>query len=255
MNQQTLYISQIRSASNNPRLDLGNLDELEASMQAHGLIQPITVRQVAPDDDGRAYEIVAGHRRFQAAQNIGWDHLTAFVMPDASDAFDVQEMHLIENVQRENLTPCELALAVGKLLKAKKRGGQAKLAKNLGKSPAWVSKLATIAKALPVPIPVHILAMTDIDKLYAWATKGTAKPAELTDEEEAAAKKAADEIEKIETNIAEAIDVEVDCVSYQKKGKAHVITLCLTDEQFAHYQLVLEYGTAEAKNIKNSNGE
>jgi len=87
-----------------PRRDFtaGELAELEASMRASGLLQPVTVRVA-----GEGYELVAGERRVRAARNIGWQTIPALVRQ-----FDQRQMltlALVENLQRADLNPIEEA--------------------------------------------------------------------------------------------------------------------------------------------------
>nr|WP_122012586.1 ParB/RepB/Spo0J family partition protein [Maliibacterium massiliense] len=74
-----------------------SLDELAASLDQVGLLQPITVRCSAP----RRFELIAGERRLRAAQRLGWTHIDALVL-DVSDQ-DAALLTVIENLQRENL--------------------------------------------------------------------------------------------------------------------------------------------------------
>ncbi len=94
-------------------IDDARLDELAASLQQHGLIEPLVVRRLGQGTD--RFEIVAGERRWRAAQRAGLKELLV-VVKDVSpkDAF---ELALIENIQREDLDPIELAEALDRLLK------------------------------------------------------------------------------------------------------------------------------------------
>lgn len=228
---QSISIASIRDAATNPRDAFNDIEELAASMTQHGMIQPVVVRPIPLDDQGHSHELIAGHRRIAAAKFLEWESVDAIISDDSGDKAEIMEKHLIENVQRDNLKPYELAQAIGQLLKVRKRGGQKKLAENLGKSPAWVSKLKTIADALPSPIPDNLKAIMDIDKLYAWATKSV-DGGELTEEEEEAAKKKADKLEELNDEIVEEFDMpgpkEIK-VSYDKNG-AFVVTFTFKDE-------------------------
>lgn len=97
----------------NPRqprvhIDEARLDELAASIRANGVIQPIVVRRV-----GDQFEIVAGERRWRAAQRAGLLKVPVAVRDVPDDK--LLEVALIENIQRENLTPIEEALAYRRL--------------------------------------------------------------------------------------------------------------------------------------------
>jgi ParB family chromosome partitioning protein len=101
------------------RFDDERLAELAQSIREHGLLEPLVVRRAAQDGSGAPgmdrYEIVAGERRWRAAQRAGLRELLV-VVKDVSpkDAF---ELALIENVQREDLNPLELAEALDRLVK------------------------------------------------------------------------------------------------------------------------------------------
>lgn len=108
---QRIPLSQIRPNPFQPRreFDAAELAELEASLKASGLLQPITVRR-----RGDAYELIAGERRMRAATNLGWPDITAIVRE-----FDDRTMlvlALVENLQRTNLNPLEEARGYKRLL-------------------------------------------------------------------------------------------------------------------------------------------
>ncbi|HKO27228.1 MAG TPA: ParB/RepB/Spo0J family partition protein [Solirubrobacteraceae bacterium] len=99
---QTIPIGQIRPNPFQPRKEFrpDELADLEASIKASGLIQPITVR---PAGDG--YELIAGERRFRAASRIGWTQIPAIVRQ--FDDRTVLTLALVENLQRADLNPVE----------------------------------------------------------------------------------------------------------------------------------------------------
>ena len=90
------------------------LDELAASIRAQGIVQPIAVRPLADTGGERRYEIIAGERRWRAAQLAGLQSVPV-VVHDVSDTAAVA-MALIENIQRENLNPLEEARALSRLI-------------------------------------------------------------------------------------------------------------------------------------------
>ena len=93
------------------RIDEARLDDLTRSIKANGVIQPIVVRRV----DG-GYHIIAGERRWRAAQRAGLAKVPVVVRDvPAGDERNVLEMALIENIQREDLNPIEEALAYRRL--------------------------------------------------------------------------------------------------------------------------------------------
>jgi ParB family transcriptional regulator, chromosome partitioning protein len=108
---QRIRLSRIRPNPFQPRreFDPSELAELEASLKASGLLQPITVRP-----RGDAYELIAGERRLRAASNVGWDEISAIVRD-----FDDRTMlvlALVENLQRTNLNPLEEARGYRRLI-------------------------------------------------------------------------------------------------------------------------------------------
>jgi ParB family chromosome partitioning protein len=100
-------IENLKANPRNPRRAYSDaeLDELVASIRERGIIQPIVVRQIAGENDG--YEIIAGERRWRAAQRAGLHEVPVAVI-DANDAQSL-EYAIIENVQRADLNPIEEA--------------------------------------------------------------------------------------------------------------------------------------------------
>ena len=90
-----------------------SLEELASSIREIGIIQPITLRQVATDK----YQIVAGERRWRASQIVGLEAIPAYIR--TIDDETVMEMALVENIQREDLNAIEIALAYEKLMEKK----------------------------------------------------------------------------------------------------------------------------------------
>jgi ParB family chromosome partitioning protein len=109
---QQLRVDRIRPGKYQPRqaMDPERLQELAASIKAQGLIQPIVVRAIA----GGNHEIIAGERRWRAAQIAGLAEIPALVREVTDHA--VIAMALIENIQREELTPLEEAQALQRLI-------------------------------------------------------------------------------------------------------------------------------------------
>ncbi len=110
--QDTLPIGDLQPGKYQPRtrMDPGSLEELAASIRAQGLIQPISVRPVG---NGR-YEIIAGERRWRAAQIAGLTEVPVLIRDIPDDA--ALAMSLIENIQRENLNPLEEAAGLQRLI-------------------------------------------------------------------------------------------------------------------------------------------
>ena len=102
-----IEIAKIHANPNQPRHDFNEeaLQELADSIKELGVIQPITLRKESDD----SYMIIAGERRFRASQLAGKATIPAYIL-NANDE-DTMEMALIENIQREDLNPLEIALA------------------------------------------------------------------------------------------------------------------------------------------------
>lgn len=129
-----------------PRMsfDAEALEDLTASIRTLGLIQPITVR---PLGDSR-YQIISGERRFRACQAAGMDMIPAFVR-SASDQ-SMMEMAIVENIQREDLDPIEVALGYQRLIE-ECRLTQEQLADRVGKKRASVTNYLRLLK-LPAKV-------------------------------------------------------------------------------------------------------
>ena len=111
-NAQFIPIDLISPNPSQPRLemDVVSLDELANSIREHGIIQPLILTK---DDDTDTYTLIAGERRLRAAKLVGLESVPA-VVRQASDQ-ERLELALIENIQRENLSPLESAQAYLKL--------------------------------------------------------------------------------------------------------------------------------------------
>ncbi|KMY52137.1 nucleoid occlusion protein [Peribacillus loiseleuriae] len=123
--------------------------ELAQTIHTHGIIQPIVVREY---DHGK-FEIIAGERRFRAMQKLGWETAPAIVK-DFNDT-ETASVALIENLQREGLTPIEEALAYGKLLELHQLTQEA-LAQRLGIGQSTVANKLRLLK-LPQEVQEAIL--------------------------------------------------------------------------------------------------
>lgn len=123
--------------------DPEKLKELAASLQRHGVVQPLLVKQ-----NGLRYTIVAGERRFRAAKLAGLS-VVPVVLTDA-DADTLMELSLVENIQRENLNPIEEAAAL-KLLMDQHDLTQEEVSERVGKSrPAIANALRLLSLTKPV---------------------------------------------------------------------------------------------------------
>lgn len=111
-NLRQLPIAQIQRGRYQPRQDLreDTLRELAESIHAQGVVQPVIVRPLSPD----CYELIAGERRWRAAQLAGLHEIPAVVREVSNQA--AIAMALIENIQREDLNPLEEASALQRLI-------------------------------------------------------------------------------------------------------------------------------------------
>jgi len=131
------------------------LAELTASIREKGLLQPIVVRRVGSD----RYQLIAGERRFRAAQRAGLERIP-IVVRDADDG-EALELALIENLQRENLNPVEEARAYQRL--ADEFGlAQEDIARRVGKSRSTVTNSLRLLQ-----LPAEVLAQLESGALTA----------------------------------------------------------------------------------------
>jgi ParB family transcriptional regulator, chromosome partitioning protein len=139
---QRLPVDLLQRGKYQPRIDMRpeTLQELADSIKAQGLVQPIVVRPISEGGAGqpRRYEIIAGERRWRAAQMAGLHEIPALVrhVPDGAAI----AMALIENIQRENLNPLEEARALDRLI-TEFDMTHATAAEAVGRSRAAVSNL------------------------------------------------------------------------------------------------------------------
>jgi ParB family chromosome partitioning protein len=167
-----LPIEQIHPDRANPRrtFDEAALEELAASLRNQGVLQPILVRK----DARGGYRIIAGERRWRAAQRAGLKEIPALVK-EASDA-EAYELALVENIQRADLSPLEEAEAYRRLIE-ERRLTQEQAADRVGKDRSTV---ANALRLLGLPNEVkQLLAEGDLDMGHARALLGLAKAAEM----------------------------------------------------------------------------
>lgn len=115
------------------------IEELARTIHIHGVIQPIVVREYDEDK----FEIIAGERRWRAMKKLEWDEVPAIVK-NLSDS-ETASVALIENLQREELSPIEEAMAYGKLLEIHNLTQEA-LAQRLGKGQSTVANKLRLLK-------------------------------------------------------------------------------------------------------------
>lgn len=132
-------VSKIFPNKNQPRIefDKEKLEELALSIKENGLLSPIVIRE-----NGENYQIIAGERRYRAIKDIlGWETIKAIVL-DVTEQ-KMQELALIENIQRENLNPIEEAISVRLLIDSHKMTHE-EVSKVLGKSRTYVTNLQRV---------------------------------------------------------------------------------------------------------------
>ena len=162
--QRRLPTGSLRPNARNPRREFPNseLDELAASLRERGIIQPIVVRAVRGVADG--YEIVAGERRWRAAQRAGL-HEVPVVVIEATDA-EALQLAIIENVQRADLNPLEEAEGYRALMD-EFANSQEDIARIVGKSRSYVANT------------LRLLKLSDAVKAYIHSGKLTAGHARM----------------------------------------------------------------------------
>ena len=145
-----IEIAKIHANPNQPRRDFNEetLQELADSISELGVIQPITLRK---EEDG-SYMIIAGERRFRASQLAGKTTIPAYIL--SANEKDTMEMALIENIQREDLNPLEIALAYQQLIEQHNLS-QEQLSKRVGKGRATIANFLRLLK-LPGNIQVAL---------------------------------------------------------------------------------------------------
>lgn len=164
-----IAIERIQPGKYQPRRDMDQaaLEELSKSIKAQGIMQPIVVRSVGSNK----YEIIAGERRWRAAQLAELKTVPALLKQVADDA--AIAMALIENIQREDLNPIEEAIALQRL-QHEYELTQQEVADAVGKSRTTVTNLLRLIN-LPEEVKI-MLAHGDIEMGHARALLGLAEP-------------------------------------------------------------------------------
>ncbi|KQV51847.1 ParB/RepB/Spo0J family partition protein [Massilia sp. Root335] len=161
-----LPVAQIQAGKYQPRtrMDDGSLSELAASIKSQGIMQPVLVRPIDGAASGARYEIIAGERRFRAAQLAGLDEIPVLVR-DVDDQ-NAAAMALIENIQREDLNPLEEAQGIARLI-SEFSFTHEQAAQAVGRSRSAVSNLLRLVN-LAQPVQTMLMA-GDIDMGHARA--------------------------------------------------------------------------------------
>lgn len=172
---QTLSVLDLQPGKYQPRRYFNDveLQELAESIKSHGIIQPILVRAI----DGNRYEIIAGERRWRAAQRAGLSAVPAIIQ-DWTDQ-QALEAALVENIQRADLNPMEEAEGLQRLLD-EFGYTQEELARVVGKSRSHVTNMLRLLQ-----LPTDVRALVEEGKLsmgHARALLTAANPSILAEE-------------------------------------------------------------------------
>lgn len=170
LSQVMVALKDIRPNPYQPRkhFDEGKLNELAQSIQEYGIFQPILLKESI-----KGYEIVAGERRFRAAQIVGLKEVPAIIVEFTDQ--QMMEIALLENIQREDLNAIEEAQAYQSMMK-KLKLTQEELAKRIGKSRAHIANTVRLLK-MPKQLQDYVLDGT--------LTMGHIKPLITIDEKKA----------------------------------------------------------------------
>jgi ParB family chromosome partitioning protein len=120
----------------------GDLEELARSIKTHGLIQPITVRKLG----GNKFQIISGERRWRATKLAGLEDIPAYIR--IADDQSMMEMALVENIQRTDLNPLEIAMAYRRLLDEFELTHET-MAERVGKTRSSISNYLRLLKLPP----------------------------------------------------------------------------------------------------------
>lgn len=254
-------LSKIEANPDQPRTNFNEeaLQELAASIAELGVVQPITIREIAPEK----YMIIAGERRFRASKLAGLTKIPAYIKRVSDET--MMEMALVENIQREDLNAIEIALTYQRLLDEYKFT-QEKLSERVGKKRATVANYLRLLK-LPAEIQLG-LTKKEIDMGHARALINVEDPTkmiklyeevvakgysvrkveelvrQLNEEDEAKEKKASDpEIQKAYSQIADRLSsifgakVKVD---RNEKGKGKISLVFSSDEELENILMVID---------------
>ncbi|MBX7098071.1 MAG: ParB/RepB/Spo0J family partition protein [Myxococcaceae bacterium] len=164
-------VDQIAADPDQPRrhFDETLLEELASSIKTQGLLQPVLVRR-----DGKGYRIIAGERRWRAAQRAGLTELPV-VVREASDA-EAFELALVENLQRSDLSPLEEAEGYRRLVE-ERRWTQEQVAERVGKERSTV---ANALRLLGLPPEVkQLLEAGELDMGHARTLLGAGRQSDM----------------------------------------------------------------------------
>ena len=231
MEIQKLNINLIRQDENQPRkiFDKAQIEDLAKSIKKFGLLQPILVKKI-----DNYYQIVAGERRYRACKILNLEYVDVIV----KDYENIAEIALIENIQRENLTPLEEAEAILSLKNAKNYTHE-ELSEILGKTRVYITNKLRILTADDTTKKMlkdnkisegharALLAEKDIEKRKKLAQKIISSGLSVRDVEKAVKSKknkkndAFDEDEQIIEMLEEKLSTKVD-IKRQSEEKGSI---------------------------------
>ena len=212
----SLPLNQLRTGRYQPRtrMDEGSLYELAESIKNQGVMQPILVR---PLSEG-GYEIIAGERRFRAAQLAGLERVPVLVKVVADEAAAV--MALIENIQREDLNPLEEAQGLQRLVTEFKLTHE-QAAQAVGRSRSAASNLLRLLN-LAEPVQQMLLA-GDLDMGHARALLALPAAQQVMAAQEVVARKLS--VRQAEALVARSARSETDAVPVVKPKPRDILRL------------------------------
>jgi len=252
----TLHINALQAGKYQPRtrMDEGALNELAASIKAQGLLQAILVRPVASANGVDKYEIIAGERRFRAAQLAGLTEVPVLVK--AVDDQAAAAMALIENIQREDLNPLEEAQGIHRLI-ADFDFTHEQAAGAVGRSRSAVSNLLRLLN-LAKPVQTMLMA-SDIDMGHARALLAVDAATQITLANQIVAKRmSVREAEKlvIRTTAEQSAESKPYAAAKEKSGDIARLEEELSDALAAHVvikmgarnkgQLIIDFADLDA---------
>ncbi len=227
-------LNELRSNPYQPRkvFDEEALKELSESIKEHGVFQPIIVKKSI-----KGYEIIAGERRVKASIMAGLSEIPAIIR-DFSDA-DMMEIALLENLQRENLTSIEEALAYKKLLD-NLQVTQEELAKRLGKSRSHITNMIGLLN-----LPEEVQELISTHKL----TMGHARVlSKLNDIDQI--KELAEKVINEDLSVRQIEELTSENKEYEKRNK--IVKTKKTDSEYSYLEDELNDKLGTKIKIKNN---
>ncbi len=213
----SLAVDQLQAGKYQPRtrMDEGALNELAASIKAQGIMQPVLVRPVGQDSITGAirYEIIAGERRFRAAQLAGLEQIPVLVRNVDDQA--AAAMALIENIQREDLNPLEEAQGIARLI-SDFGFTHEQAAGAVGRSRSAVSNLLRLMN-LAAPVQTMLMA-GDIDMGHARALLAVDAATQITLAHQVVAKRLS--VRDTEKLVTKSLQEQTEPVVARQKEKS-----------------------------------